>query len=72
MEKIISELIERLTEQRDGLIMELRSLDEHKMNYHLKKTDISAEIMNIDNRIDTYLNKLPMPLIPFPETNNSK
>lgn len=71
MEKIISDLIEKLTEQRDSLLMELRSMDESRVNYHIKKTDITIEIVNIDNRIDGYLNKLPLPVI-HSQTNNSK
>lgn len=61
MEEIIKTQIEKLTEQRNSLILALSDLDPHAMNYYMKETTLNNQILQIDSQIDLLLNKLPFP-----------
>ena len=55
MENIISAIVSKLLDQRNGLVNELRSLDPHLINYPIKKMDLSQEINQIDFQIQNHL-----------------
>lgn len=49
--KIIERVIGSLMAQREDLTNELQKLNPHDPTYSIKKSDLSAEIYNIDTQI---------------------
>lgn len=57
-EEIIKRLVEELSEQRGILLQQMNEISTSDINYSIKKNDLSLEIANIDNQINSHLDKL--------------
>lgn len=58
MKQIISSLVEDYTNQRIQLQKSIESLSASDMNYCVKITDLSNQIITIDMKIDSFLDRL--------------